>query len=83
LTLRPAVFDRHVLALDVANLFHALAELAYTVRQPVRRPAVEKSDHRHRRLLCVRRERPCGRTADERDEVAPFQEGGVARGARR
>src|SRR5262249_14956550 len=31
------------------------------------------SDRRHRRLLRPRRERPCrSRTADERDEVAPF-----------
>jgi hypothetical protein len=31
-------------------------------------------DHRHRRLLRARRERPDGRgAADERDEIAAFQ----------
>jgi len=39
-----------------------------------RRNAVtaDKSDHRHRRLLRARRERPRGRAAEERDELAPF-----------
>src|SRR5262245_63890322 len=33
---------------------------------------MEQSDHRHRRLLRARRERPCGRAAEERDELAPL-----------
>jgi hypothetical protein len=34
---------------------------------------VEKSDHRHRRLLRPRRERPCGcRATEERNELAAF-----------
>jgi hypothetical protein len=38
------------------------------------RRAVEKPDHRHRRLLRPRRKRPCGRRAAEKgDEVAPSQ----------
>src|SRR5262249_16445566 len=73
LTLRPAVFDRHVLALDVADLLHALAELAHTVRQPVGRPAVEKPDRWHCRLLRARRERPRSRRPPAHpDECAPF-----------
>jgi hypothetical protein len=32
---------------------------------------LEKSYHRHRRLLCARRERPRCRAADQRDELAP------------
>jgi hypothetical protein len=32
---------------------------------------MEKSDHRHRRLLCPRRERPRRRAAEQRDEIAP------------
>src|SRR5262249_29906980 len=73
LILGPAVFDGRVLALDVADLLYALAELAHAVRQPVRRPAVEKSDHRHRRLLRARRERPRRRRAAEQcDERASF-----------
>src|SRR5262249_60856743 len=31
------------------------------------------TDHRHRWLLRPRRERPRGSTAEQRDEVAPFQ----------
>ena len=37
LALRPAVFDRDVLALDVAGLLQALAECAQTVREWVGR----------------------------------------------
>jgi len=32
---------------------------------------VEKPDHRHRRLLRARRDRPCSRAAEQRDELAP------------
>jgi hypothetical protein len=36
--------------------------------------AAEKSDHRHRRLLRLHRERPCShRAAEEGDKLAPFQ----------
>jgi hypothetical protein len=46
---------------------------AHTVRQPIRRPAVEDPNHRHRGLLRPRRKRPrCCRAAQDRDEVAPF-----------
>ena len=58
LILGPAVFDRHVLALDIAGLLQALAKSAQTVRGRVRRCGVEEPDHRHRRLLRARRERP-------------------------
>src|SRR5262249_45808584 len=74
LTLRPTVFDRHVLALDIAGVFEALAECAQTVRvRVVRRCGVEEPDHRHRRLLRARGERPCSRSAttEECDERAP------------
>src|SRR5437764_14564715 len=38
-----------------------------------RRVAAEESYHRHRRLLCARRERPPGcRAAEQRDERAPL-----------
>ena len=41
-------------------------------REPLRRRAVEKPNHRHRWLLRACRERPCGcRPADKRDEFAP------------
>jgi hypothetical protein len=34
---------------------------------------VKKSDRRQRRLLRARRDRPRGRAAEQRDELAPFQ----------
>jgi hypothetical protein len=38
-----------------------------------KRSAVEESNHRHRRLLRARRQRPRSRSAaDKRDELAPF-----------
>jgi hypothetical protein len=70
--LAPAIFDRHILALDIAGFFQALKERAHKVREQVRRSTIEKPDHRHRRLLRTRRERPCRRAAEQRDELAPF-----------
>ena len=58
LILRPAVFDPGVLAVDVTGLLEALEERREEGRITLRRLAVEKSDHRHRRLLRARRERP-------------------------
>src|SRR5262249_26542594 len=70
--LRPAIFDCHVLTLDEAGLFQALAERGYRVRKRVRRPAAQEPDHRRRRLLRARRERPRRRcAADKRGEGAP------------
>src|SRR5262249_50544449 len=70
LVLRPAILDRHILALDVAGFAEALAECRQIASTIDRRRAAEKSDHRHRRLLRARRERPCGRAAEKRDELA-------------
>src|SRR5262249_4943242 len=33
---------------------------------------MQESDHRHRGLLRARRERPCSRATEQRDELAPF-----------
>src|SRR5262249_46787115 len=67
----PAVFNRDVLALEVAGLLQATMKSAQTVREFIGRCRVEKPDHRHRRLLRPRRERPhhC-RAAEQRDERA-------------
>src|SRR5262249_45790410 len=71
LTLGPAVFNRHVVALDVPALLETLAKCGEHVRKRIGRCLVEKSDHRHCRLLRARRERPCGsRAAEQRDERA-------------
>src|SRR5262249_919347 len=68
---RPAIFDLHVLALDISCLFQPLAERAQTDRVRVRRRVAKEPDHRHRWLLRLRRERPCGcRAAEQRDELA-------------
>src|SRR5262249_49700292 len=72
LILGPAVFNGHVLALDVAAILQALAKCAQTIRHRVRRSGVKKPDHRHRRLLRPRRERPRRRPAEQRYELAPF-----------
>ena len=65
----PAVFDGDVLALDVAGFFQALSECGRDVRIRIRRASMHEPDNRHRRLLCVRRERPCRhRAAEQRDE---------------
>jgi len=57
-TLCPAVFDRQVLALDVAGFFQALSERCHGVCDCARRYVTEEADHRHRRLLRARGERP-------------------------
>ena len=53
----PAIFDRHVFSLDIAGLPQTLPERRATFREP---QAIERGepDHRHRRLLRARRERP-------------------------
>ena len=53
LTLREAVFDRYVLALDVAGFFQALAERGQKVWIIAGRPAVEETDYRYWRMLCA------------------------------
>src|SRR5262245_1776807 len=71
MVLGAAVFARHIAALDIAGLLQALAKAPKAPRLPVRRLGIEMADHRHRRLLRARRERPCRRTAEQRDEIAP------------
>jgi hypothetical protein len=75
MTFRRPEFDRDVLALDEARFLQALAKRGDEVRHVSERRAAEKSDHRHcsffGRLLRTRGIRPCGRTANQRDELAP------------
>src|SRR6516164_2380611 len=71
-TLRPAVFDRDVLAFDVAGFLQTLAERANEVRIRSGRSAMKITDHWNNRSLRARRERPCGRAAEQRDERAPL-----------
>jgi hypothetical protein len=60
------------LALDVAGFAEAFAERGSMTRRAIDRPAADKPDHRHRRLLCARAERPRNRSgADRLDKLAP------------
>src|SRR5262249_15165492 len=70
LTHCPAPFDRNISAFRIASFIETLPKRGNCVRQSVRRLGIEKPDHGHCRLLCARRERPCGRAADKRYELA-------------
>src|SRR5262249_59298490 len=63
LIVRPAVFDRCVLALVVAGFLEALPKRRHMCGVYLCRWAAKEPDHRHRRLLRARRERPRGRRA--------------------
>ena len=63
--LQPVVLNRHVLAFDVAGLVETFAERGRLTREDIGRPAVDKPDHRHRRLLRARCERPRSRRTAE------------------
>src|SRR5262249_3681028 len=60
----------HVPALNIAGFRQALAKRGQKLCILTRRPGVEKPNHRHRRLLRARRERPRRGAAKKRDEVA-------------
>jgi len=70
-TIRPAELSRDVLPLDEAALGQAAAECGNEVRRILRRPRARETDHRYRRLLPARCERPYRRATKERDESAP------------
>ncbi len=72
LTLRPAELERHVLPFLITALSKALANCGYLLDPFSSRTGIEETDHWHRRLLRPRRERPRRRTAEQRDEGAPF-----------
>src|SRR5262245_43546427 len=65
LAAEPVVLDRHVLALDVACFAKAFTKRGCMACGTVERSTAEKADHRHRRLLRARRERPRERRAPE------------------
>src|SRR5262249_998602 len=65
---RPTVFDDDVLTLNVAGFIQAPMKRGDELCEGAGRLAVEESNHRHRRLLGVRRARPCCHAAEEGDE---------------
>jgi hypothetical protein len=74
LILRPAVLDRHVLALDVAGFVQPFAKRRRTMRHRIGQTRFKISDDWHSRLLPTRRKWPRDpRTAEQCDELAPSQ----------
>ena len=71
LALRPAVFDRHVPAFDVSVFGQSPTERGHHMRALVGRRCAEIPDHRHRRLLRARRERPRRRRTAQNTEKFP------------
>src|SRR5262245_50818165 len=70
--LGPAVFNRHVVAIDVTSVLEPLPERLQAIRITVRRLTVEEPDYRRLLLLRRRRDRPSRRSAaEQRDELAP------------
>src|SRR5262249_24369274 len=71
LTVGPTEGDLNVLAFDIARVPQSQPKCHLVRSRFARRPAAEEPDHRHRRLLRARRERPRGRrAAEQRDELA-------------
>ena len=69
------VLDRHVLTFNIASFAEAFAERGRIARRGIGRPGVDEPDHRHRRLLRARRDRPRRRrAAEQRDELAASDE---------
>src|SRR5262249_38685544 len=69
-TFCPAVIDSHVAALNITSFAQALPECGHQMCNTFGPGGGEEPDHRHRRLLRARRERPRRRAAEQRDEVA-------------
>src|SRR5262249_8722380 len=65
LVLRPAKFDRDVVAVDEAGFFQAVTECRSPVNGIGSRGGIKETDHRYRRPLRARRERPRRRSAAE------------------
>src|SRR6516164_986356 len=70
----PAVFDYQVFALDIADLAKPFTKSEHQARVGLCRGGMKKSNHRSRRLLRARRERPRRRTAKQSNELAPPHE---------
>src|SRR6516225_7555534 len=68
---QPVIFQAHVLAVDVTDLAYPIAECGPIARSVFGRRSIHDRNHRHRRLLRPRRERPYRRAAEQRDEGAP------------
>jgi hypothetical protein len=73
MSFRKAIFDRYVLSFDETRISQTFAKCDSELFGCVVLIGAEKSDHRHRRLLRPRRERPRSRHSTEKgDELAPL-----------
>src|SRR5262249_32737270 len=72
LVLCKPILDPQVVPLDIACLRQAESDCRSVGGSCCLRERAKKSDQRLLRLLRARRERPCGRAADQRDELAPL-----------
>src|SRR5439155_3400935 len=70
MALRPAVFDRNILSLDVAGFAQSLAERGYIRGNRTGRRSAEDTDHRHRLLLGAQRRGRGHRAAQNEHEFA-------------
>src|SRR5262245_7974415 len=68
--IRPAVFDAQVSALDIAGVRQTSTNGSDVLASCFERPGFEITDHRHRRLLRPRDDRPRRHAAEQRDELA-------------
>src|SRR5215470_1221832 len=67
----PAVFDRYVLTLDITHVGKPAAKRCIETHRGGLGEAAKIADHRHRRLLRPRCERPRrGRATEQRNELA-------------
>ena len=71
LSVRPAIFDLNVLALDVAGLIQALEEPGRRQCERLRREKSKKPYHLHRGLLRARGKRQCDHPSAERGYELP------------
>src|SRR5262249_17001751 len=72
LMVRPAIFARYIPTLDIAGFIQAPLKGDQSRSVKLLRCGGKKPNHRHRRLLRPRRERPCaGCATEKRDELAP------------
>src|SRR5262249_44803063 len=69
---RPAVLDRDGTTLDPAEFVQSLHKSSNPLAHGPSGTHAQEADGRHLALLRVRRERPCGRPAKQRDELAPL-----------
>ena len=64
----PTVFDGNASAFDISEFRKAFAESSYKMTEDSGRSLVKEANRGSCRLLCARRERPCRRPAEQRDQ---------------